>query len=159
MTKRLNKGLEKSKKTLALDCATRTGWAVIEAGKVVDSGMKDFRRMKADVRGDQFRRFREWLEEKVTRYRPSKIRYEQAHHRGRAATEFCIGYTTRAEEVAATAGIGIEAVHTSKIKMFATGKGNAGKMEMHDAAWKVLGRVPVDDNEADAVMLGLMRVK
>jgi len=39
------------------------------------------------------------------------------------------------------------------LKKWATGKGNAGKGEMLAYAKKVLGRNPIDDNEADAVAL------
>ena len=37
------------------------------------------------------------------------------------------------------------------LKKFATGKGQAGKPAMIAAAEPIIGRDPIDDNEADAV--------
>ena len=43
-------------------------------------------------------------------------------------------------------------VHTAELKKWATGKGNAGKPRMIEAA-RARGWEPVDDNEADAQLL------
>ena len=48
--------------------------------------------------------------------------------------------------------INLACYSAQQIKKFATGKGNAGKPEMIEAA-KKLGYSPVDDNEADAIHL------
>lgn len=143
------------KTILAVDCATRTGWAVVRGGQVLASGMQDFRRRKGDHPGHLFLEFRKWCDCLAVIHGAQMLAYEQAHHRGRAATEICVGLTTRVLEVGSMHGLPVVAVHSSKVKMAATGKGNADKQAMHDAAWRILGRVPVDDNEADAVFLGL----
>jgi hypothetical protein len=44
------------------------------------------------------------------------------------------------------------AVHTGELKRWATGKGNAGKLEMIEPA-KKKGWTPADDNEAGAALL------
>jgi len=48
--------------------------------------------------------------------------------------------------------INLACYSAQQIKKFATGKGNAGKPEMIEAA-KKLGYNPADDNEADAIHL------
>jgi Holliday junction resolvasome RuvABC endonuclease subunit len=140
---------------LALDCATRTGWAVVEDGRVVASGMEDFRRRKDEHPGAIFGRFWDLVESLVCDYDPAALAYEQAHHRGGAATRLCVGMTTRVEEIGAEQTLPVHAVHSSAVKRTFVGQGNADKRAMHDRAWKILMRVPVDDNEADAVALGL----
>lgn len=143
-------------RVLALDCATRTGWAVAQDGQVIASGMWDFRRQKGEHPGHLYRRFRQWLEETAWMYQPETFAYEQAHQRGRAATEMAMAMTTRVVEEAAKTTAPVLAVHTGTIKLWFTGNGAADKQAMHDRAWQVLGRVPVDDNEADAVALALL---
>ena len=78
--------------------------------------------------------------------------YEQAHHRGGAATEYAVGCVATVQAWCAEHGIEHAAVHSATIKKHATGKGNAGKQEMV-AAMQALGFRPEDDNEADALAL------
>jgi Holliday junction resolvasome RuvABC endonuclease subunit len=105
-----------------------------------------------------FLRFRKWLKDFADLIKPDLIAYEQAHFRGGAATEICVGLQTRAQEIAAERGIESAPVKTNVLKKWATGKGNAGKGEMMTAAGKHLGRPPMDDNEADAVLVGMWAV-
>lgn len=86
------------------------------------------------------------------------IVYELAHHRGGAATEICVNLTGRVQEFATLYCIECAAVHTGTLKKWATGFGNAGKGEMMDRAAEILGRPPMDDNEADAVLMGMYAV-
>ncbi len=53
--------------------------------------------------------------------------------------------------------MGIESapVKTNSLKLWATGKGNASKDAMKKVAAQALGRPPIEDNEADAVLVGL----
>jgi len=141
---------------LGLDMATKTGWCFVDdRGQVVESGVQDFTKKRGEGNGLLFLRFRKWLNE-LTRclVRGKKVRliaYEQAHHRGGAATVLCVGLETRAQEQAAKLGIESAPVMANRLKHFATGKGRARKGEMIEAAARILGRAPVDDNEADAV--------
>lgn len=83
----------------------------------------------------------------------SFVIYEQAHHRGGAATEISVNLTGRVQEICAELGIEFASVHTGTLKKFATGRGNTDKSEVMAKAREILGREPLDDNEADAVML------
>ena len=81
------------------------------------------------------------------------IAYEQPHYRGGYATELLVGLTGIVQELSHVWTIPCTAVHTGTLKKFAAGSGTADKARMIEAAGKILGRAPIDDNEADAVML------
>jgi len=137
-------------KILALDTATKTGWCIYE-GRVIESGVQDFSKKRGESNGLMFMRFRKWLADLCALVEPDLIVYEQAHHRGGAATEICVNLTGRVQEIAANRGIEAAPVRTNSLKKFATGHGKASKEMMIEAAKPFLGRVPIDDNEADAV--------
>lgn len=137
---------------LALDCATKTGWA-LSAGELKQTGVQAFDLRRGESPGMQFLRFRAWLNEvfKLAN-KIDVVAYEAAHHRGGAATQLCVGMVTDVLAWAADIGAETMPVHTGTLKKFATGKGNAGKPEMIQAA-KDRGYDPEDDNEADACLL------
>lgn len=145
---------------VALDCATKTGWAIAKNdGTIVESGVQDFKKKRGESNGIMFLNFRKWLWDLVQTAKTLKekepetdlIAYEQAHFRGGAATEVCVGLQTRCQEVAAMYVIESVPVATNSLKLFATGHGKADKAVMIVKAKEVLGRDPIDDNEADAV--------
>jgi len=141
-------------KILGLDCATKTGWAVADGtGKIIESGVQDFTKRRGESNGILFMRFRKWLLELTTTTAANVIAYERAHFRGGAATELCVGLQTRVQEIAAEKSINVLPIHTAELKKYATGRGNADKSEMMTTAGLILGRDPLDDNEADAVHL------
>lgn len=143
---------------LGLDCATQTGWCVVgNDGKPVESGVMDFSKRRGESNGLVFLRFRKWLTELIQALpeQPSVLSYERAHFRGGAATELCVGLQTRVQEICAELGIESAPVATTTLKKSATGTGRAGKDQMIDAARTILGRDPIDDNEADAVHVAL----
>jgi len=138
---------------LSLDLATKTGWATFFNHKI-SSGVQKFELKRGESPGMRFLRFRAWLQE-VKELCPGKIdliAFEQAHHRGGAATQLAVGMVTDVLAFAADIGAETMPVHTGTLKKFATGKGNAGKEEMKAAARKK-GYLPIDDNEADACLL------
>lgn len=140
---------------LALDLATKTGWAVVRDGRVVESGVQTFDKRRGESNGVLFLRARKWLSEFGHPTSPDLVAYEQAHFRGGAATEICVGLQTRAQEVAAEWGVESAPVPTSTLKKWATGVGRAEKSAMIAWAAARIGRQPEDDNEADAIAVGL----
>jgi Holliday junction resolvasome RuvABC endonuclease subunit len=135
---------------LALDLATKTGWAT-NAGHT--SGVQTFDVRRGESPGMRFLRCRGWLADMLQLLGGiDVIVYEQAHHRGGAATACCVGLVSTALTFAAEHGIETMAVHTRELKRWATGKGNAGKPAMIQAA-KDRGWNPADDNQADAALL------
>jgi crossover junction endodeoxyribonuclease RuvC len=119
----------------------------------VESGVQDFSKRRGESNGLMFLRFRKWLQEVMASFKSGEllVAYERAHFRGGAATEVCVGLQTRVQEVAEEMTAQYVPVTTSEVKKFATGKGNADKGQMIEMATGVLGRAPLDDNEADAV--------
>jgi Holliday junction resolvasome RuvABC endonuclease subunit len=140
---------------LALDGATKTGWCLLKDGKVYESGVQDFSKTRGESNGALFLKFRHWLSLMLDQHDIKFVVYESAHHRGGAATEIGVNLTGRVQEICAECGIEYASVHTGTLKKFATGSGAASKETMVVMATVILGRKPIDDNEADAVHLAL----
>lgn len=146
-------------RVLGIDCGLSTGWAIVEDGKVVESGVEDFRPKRGSSNGVLFLEYRRWLSQMVQPKRPGEKRhhdlivYELSHMRGGAATELQINMTGRVQEIAAGMNTEFVAVHSGTLKKETIGKGNASKDEMKKWSEQFLGRAPEDDNEADAVAL------
>lgn len=136
---------------LALDLATKTGWA----HTCGESGMQSFATRRGDSPGMKWIEFRAWLVRLLDLVPVDLIVYEQAHHRGGAATHVAHALISTVEAVAAERGIEVTSRHTATIKKHAVGKGNAGKEEMVEAAEECFGREGevMDDNRADALWL------
>ncbi len=135
---------------LAVDIATKTGWAT-NINRT--SGVQVFDVKRGESPGMRFLRCRGWLSEMLSLLGGiDVIAYEQAHHRGGAATACCVGLVSTVQAFAAEHGIELMAVHTGELKRWATGKGNAGKPAMIEAA-RARGWHSVDDNGADAQLL------
>lgn len=143
---------------LALDQATKTGWAVIgEFGLVEDSGTVDLadKGRTGESRGMRYLRLKKFLEDKIKTEGIDLIVHEQTLLRGGAATEVANGLKGVILMVAAEKGIEVSCVHTTELKKFATDSGKADKAMMVDAAKRLTGRTPCDDNEADAILIAL----
>ena len=134
-------------KILALDIATKTGWATDGL-----SGVQTFPLNRGESPGMRLLRFRRWLRETIAMVKPGVIAYEQAHHRGGAATALALHF--QGEMLAAAAEFGSETlpVHSATLKKYATGSGRAEKQQMIDEARR-RGFDPKDDNEADACLI------
>ena len=139
---------------LALDLGTLTGWAYFD-GTRIESGTQDFSLHRGESPGMRFVRFNAWLSGFLTCLVPGDLlAYEQAHHRGGAATEIAAGFSTRVQEAASLHKLEHASIHSSTLKKFATGKGNAKKPEMMLTArqrWPEQ-RVETDD-QADALWI------
>jgi len=137
---------------LALDLASVTGWATNVHGR--RSGVVDFALKRGESPGMRFLRARAWLAELWCLFdgQIDVIVYEQAHHRGGAATAVCVGLATELQAFAAQHNIETMPVHTATLKKFATGNGRSSKKDMVQAAM-ARGWEPQDDNEADAQLL------
>jgi len=141
---------------LALDIATKTGFAF--DGPPESRGVQNFAPRAGDSPGMRFIRFSSWLRDMIGGLRPDLIVYEQAHYRGGKSTEVCVGLITHLQSVVAEINvrrkkddkIETTSLHSREIKMYATGKGNAGKEMMKVAYVRKWGHDPIDDNECDA---------
>ena len=154
MTERHN---HKTRRVLALDMAIKTGWCVMQDGNRIEaSGVWDYThaRDKGRHNGHLFNEVYGDIDDAVTTYGVNLICYERAHHRG-ASTRITLGMASAALMAAASLNIEVFDVHTVTLKKFATGNYKAGKDDMKAFAKTLLGREPVDDNEADAVAVAV----
>lgn len=140
---------------LALDLATKTGWAVARNSEIIESGVQDFALRRGESHGLMFLRARRWCLDTAKTAGAGLIAYEQAHYRGGASTEVCVGLVTHVMGVAAELCLESMPIHTATLKKWATGSGTSKKPEMIAAARVKSGRYPADDNEADAILLAL----
>lgn len=140
---------------LGLDMATKTGWCLMDfQGKVIASGVQDFSKRRGESNGLMFLRFRNWLYDSFNHStKITIVAYERAHMRGGAATEVCMGLQTHAQSFSADVGAEMAPVPTTTLKKWATGSGRADKDAMKYRAASFIGRDPVDDNEADAILV------
>jgi len=136
---------------LALDCATKTGWASQSNGKV-ESGVQDFSLKRGESVGMRFVRFNYWLRDIIAVTQPEIVVYEMPHQRGGAPTEVLLGMTTRIQEKCDLSNIEYTQVHSATLKKFATGSGRASKVDMLRTARTKWGAVE-DDNQADALWM------
>ncbi len=163
-------------RAMGIDCALITGWAIAEKGKIVRSGVMDFKKNRPKDNGQLFLEYRRWMSQMTLSPNPRTgekvadvIIYEKSHHRGGASTDLGLNMTGRVQEAAAAAGIPCVGVHSSTLKKFATGKGKVEKELMIEAADKILTMSPKDnngqfltckdDNEADAIHLAMWGLK
>lgn len=146
---------------LALDLATKTGWALKDRKGRVLSGVQEFSLKRGESPGMRFLRFRKWLADILSLNEmtadfqpPGLVAYEQAHHRGAHATQLALGLTTDVLAEAAHRSLEHMAVHTATLKKWATGDGRAGKPKMIEKAQSVYPGIEIiDDNHADALLL------
>lgn len=142
-------------KILALDMATKLGWATnVQLTDVpVTSGVEIFDVCRGASPGARYFKFVKWLEDQIKTFQPDLIVYEQASQRGGAATEILIGFTTHLQSVCHVRNIEHVAIRADHIKIHATGKGKAEKEEMIKACVSKLNIIPIDDNHADALWI------
>jgi Holliday junction resolvasome RuvABC endonuclease subunit len=148
---------------LALDLATKTGWALRDRNGNILSGVQEFVLKRGESAGMRFLRFRKWLKEVLnlaemgldfSKEMPGLIVFEQAHHRGGHATQLAVGLVTDVLAEAARRNLEHMPVHTASLKKWATGKGNAGKPAMIEKASELYPNEKIlDDNHADALLL------
>lgn len=137
---------------LALDPATHCGWA----HSCGISGVWDLSIRRDESSGMRLLRLESKLYEILRAGDVSLVAFERAAH---AAPKMQGALVVQGEiqgQIKATCDrhkVEWRGYSPSEIKKFATGKGNAKKPEMIEAACKLASRQITDDNEADAVCL------
>jgi Holliday junction resolvasome RuvABC endonuclease subunit len=139
---------------LALDLGTKMGWAASSPDRPVLSGTISFQNGRYEGGGMRFLKFENFLKgmkedlsgidivvyEEVRRHLSTDSAHVYGAFQG-ILTSWCEKNR-----------IPYEAIPVGTIKKHATGKGNASKEQMIQAAQE-RGHLPKDDNEADAIML------
>ncbi|NOX73476.1 MAG: crossover junction endodeoxyribonuclease RuvC [Alphaproteobacteria bacterium] len=150
----LARTLGSAKTVLALDLGTTTGWALRSADSLITSGTASFKPNRYDGGGMRYLRFQNWLSEMDRLMGPiATIHYEEVRrHIGTDASHVYGGLMAVLTAWAEMRGVPYQGVPVGTIKKSATGKGNASKQAMIDAA-RARGFDPKDDNEADAIAI------
>jgi Holliday junction resolvasome RuvABC endonuclease subunit len=138
-------------KILAIDPATSCGWALSESM----SGVWDLRVRPDESTGMRLIRFRGKLEEVFRLWRPELVAYEASRNLKFGKAIAVAGELAGVLKVCCTdAGLEFIGFSATEIKKHATGKGNAGKDQMVEAARRRFPTVNiVDDNHADALWI------
>lgn len=143
---------------VAIDPGTHCGYAVRYPNGTYDSGTFDLSVKKGEGGGMRFVRFRRKFDDLVSALQDREDRTELVvvfenvrRHMGTDAAHVYGGIVAHLTAFCEEAEIPYQGVSVGTVKKTATGKGNADKAQMVDAARK---RWPdaeiVDDNEADA---------
>ncbi len=145
---------EPARTILALDLGTTTGWAIRGFDGLITSGTASFKPGRFDGGGMRFLRFTNWLTELDRLSGPiAAIWFEEVRrHAGTDAAHVFGGLLATLTAWAELRGIPYSGVPVGTIKKHATGRGNAPKQAMIDAA-RARGFSPADDNEADAIAI------
>ena len=138
---------------LALDLGTTVGWAARLNGQRM-SGTHSLAGGRYEGGGMLYLRFHAWLVEmeNLTGGLGAVYFEEVRRHAGTSAAHVYGGLMAVLTSWAEGRGIPYQGVPVGTIKKHATGKGNASKAEMMEAARR-RGNEPRDDNEADALAL------
>lgn len=138
---------------LALDLGTITGWALLKDHEI-RSGSVCFKQSPFDSFESKFTRFKRWLVNLKGAYGDiHQIVYEAVRrHNGTIAGQTYGGFMGTLQLFGDHHKIPYEGVPVGTIKKFATGNGNASKLDMINAM-EQKGHKPTDDNEADALAL------
>ncbi len=142
-----------SKKILALDLGTKTGWA-IKSENQITSGTIEFKPGRFEGGGMRYLRFTKWLKEVNSLLDGIDCVYfeEVRRHLGVDAAHTYGGLLSHLTAWCEEERIPYLGIPVGTIKKHITGKGNGKKNEII-AEIKKLGFNPSDDNEADALAL------
>lgn len=142
---------------LAIDPATKTGWAVRRGEAVVGCGTWDLSIRRDESGGMRLVRFRAKVREIIAAEGVTLVVFEAARH---AAPKMQGALVVQAEiqgvlkAMLEEMGLPYRGYSPMEIKKRATGKGNAPKDKVHAAAvMKWAGVLLVDDNTSDALWL------
>lgn len=140
---------------LALDPATKCGWAFAQAGGSVASGTWDLSTRRDESTGMKLLRFESKLRE-IAAMGADLFVFEAARH-GAPKMQGALLHQAKLqaviERLGEELGIDYRGYSPSEIKKFATGRGNASKPDVRSAVAERYGCNTTDDNESDAVAL------
>lgn len=143
---------------LGLDLATRTGWAFVDTEGALPlwmAGFMDFKSQRHEGGGMRYLRFRQWLLNVLDAQGPQAVFYEEIRrHMSTDAAHVHGGLLAVMQSVCEARRIPYAGIPVGTIKKRATGKGNAGKAQMIEAACVEWPAIEVsDDNVADALWI------
>lgn len=139
---------------LALDLGWRTGWACGSSDAPIKFGTFRTPVRPRDCQDLRFGLWLAWLSNLTRGFAPDAIYYEKAYQRAHQAARVYGGMEALLMTQALALNLRAVGVHSGTIKRETTGKGNASKQAMIEAALAVVGTASeLDDNAADAIAL------
>lgn len=136
---------------LALDLGTKTGWAVKDRDGQISSGTFCVTVKKNNHPATRWIEFRKHINLLLENYNVNTVIYEQVfNHAGIRASHVYGAYEAILVETCFIRNCELKGVGVGTVKKFATGRGNASKDQMIEAA-RHFGFDPVDHNQADAI--------
>lgn len=135
---------------LCLDLGTKTGFAAHSRATGIISGVKDFSTKRNEGGGMRYLEFKRWLDS-INKGAITEVYWEEVRrHAGTSAAHVYGSFQGVLMAWCEENRIAYKSVPVGTIKRSATGRGNASKQDMIDAA-KALGFNPATDDEADAI--------
>lgn len=139
---------------LGIDPGTSCGWAVLDNGDRIASGVWDLKPRRHEGGGMRYLRFRRYLTQVLDGV--EAVSYEEVRrHRGVDAAHVYGGILGQLTAVCESRSIPYRGIPVGTIKKLATGKGNASKEMMVEAFVQAFGEEPEADDEADALFCAL----
>ena len=147
----------KSMMILGIDPGTNCGWALLKDGQRIASGRWDLSSRRHEGGGMRYLRARRNLLEICESYKVDAVAYEEVRrHRSTDAAHVYGGIVAVITATCEEYEMPFKAIPVGTVKKVATGKGNAGKEMMRDAAearWGI--ELTGGDDEADALFIAL----
>lgn len=140
---------------LALDLATKTGYALGDEKGILTSGTAKFEVKKFEGAGMRYLKFGNWLRDFVEGWKPDVVYFEGIRrHLGVDAAHVYGGLMATMQAILEHWRVPYSALTVQEIKKLATGKGNAKKDAMIATAKAKWSDIEiVDDNHADALWI------
>jgi len=136
-------------KILALDIATKTGWATSTS-----SGVWDLKPNRGESEGMRVVRFKSKVKEIITLEEITLITYERPAGIHKSSIMVASEMVGVLKDLCIESKINLACYSATEIKKHATGKGNANKEAMVKAATEKFIHINIiDDNHADALWL------
>ncbi len=135
-------------KILALDLATRTGWAFGDENRLQGSGSHRFTGKAPQLLSELHR----WASALIGDELPDLVAFESPFTRG--AGSKLLHRMGGIIQMACWPSVNVTEIPPTTIKKFITGKGNASKEDVVQAV-RTRGHEPENDDEADAIALFL----
>lgn len=138
-------------KILGIDPGTKCGWAVLQNGKRIASGVFDLKPNRHEGGGMRFVRLERYLLEVLNTYDVHALGYELVRrHLGTDASHIYGGIQASLTRLCEERGLPYRGVPVGTVKRSFCGKGNANKTQMILEAEARFG-IKCCDNEADAL--------
>jgi len=142
---------------IGIDPATACGWAILKDGIPIASGVWDLKPKRHEGGGMRYLRCRKLFTELIESVDATAMAYEEVRrHQGTDAAHIYGGIVGQIAAVCEDKQLPFTAIPVGTVKKRATGKGNASKEKMIAAANEVFNMNVIDDNEADAIWIGVV---